>query len=129
MTIVQETNHAAVDATTTRTVKHWINGVQTDGTTGRTQPTYNPPTGEVSAQLTLGDASTVDEAEMVGINVPIPVPVGTSRSVAGRTHLSATTTAQGSEGLRFYSRAKVVTTRWPHEETLAGPSMNFPGNN
>ena len=62
MTIVQETNHTAVDATTTPSVRHWINGVQTEGTTGRTQPIYNPSTGQVSAHLTLGAASTVDEA-------------------------------------------------------------------
>jgi malonate-semialdehyde dehydrogenase (acetylating)/methylmalonate-semialdehyde dehydrogenase len=62
MTIVQQTTHTAIDATTTPTVKHWINGAETAGATGRTQPIYNPSTGEVSAQLTLGDASTVDEA-------------------------------------------------------------------
>lgn len=43
MTIVQETSHTAVDATTTPSVRHWINGVQTEGTTGRTQPIYTRP--------------------------------------------------------------------------------------
>ena len=50
---------------------------------------------------------------MVGINVPIPVPVayhsfgGWKRSLFGDHH------AHGVEGLRFYTRLKAVTLRWP----------------
>ena len=46
----------------TVTVKHWINGAETGGTTGRTQPIFNPSTGEVIGHVALGDATTVDEA-------------------------------------------------------------------
>ncbi len=63
---------------------------------------------------------------MVGINVPIPVPMayhsfgGWKDSIFGDHHM------HGPEGVRFYTAAKAVTTRWPHvrEESLA--KFNFP---
>ena len=54
---------------------------------------------------------------MVGINVPIPVPVsyysfgGWKASLFGDTHM------YGPEGINFYTRGKVVTTRWPDPAT------------
>jgi malonate-semialdehyde dehydrogenase (acetylating)/methylmalonate-semialdehyde dehydrogenase len=56
---------------------------------------------------------------MVGINVPIPVPVayfsfgGWKNSLFGDLHV------HGSESVKFYTRTKVVTTRWPHQDTPA----------
>jgi malonate-semialdehyde dehydrogenase (acetylating) / methylmalonate-semialdehyde dehydrogenase len=53
------------------------------------------------------------EAGMVGINVPIPVPVsyysfgGWKSSLFGDLHM------YGPEGVHFYTRSKVVTSRWP----------------
>jgi malonate-semialdehyde dehydrogenase (acetylating)/methylmalonate-semialdehyde dehydrogenase len=50
---------------------------------------------------------------MIGVNVPIPVPVssysfgGWKNSLFGHSHM------YGPEGIAFFSRAKVVTTRWP----------------
>ena len=61
----QEVTTTEAEKAVTVTVKHWINGAETEGTSGRTQPIYNPATGEVSAQLVLGDATTVDEAVRV----------------------------------------------------------------
>jgi malonate-semialdehyde dehydrogenase (acetylating)/methylmalonate-semialdehyde dehydrogenase len=63
---------------------------------------------------------------MIGINVPVPVPMafhsfgGWKDSLFGDHHM------HGPEGVRFYTQAKVVTTRWPHvsEESLA--QLNFP---
>ncbi len=61
------------------------------------------------------------EAGMVGINVAIPVPVayysfgGWNQSLFGDTHV------HGAEGVRFYTRGKVVTTRWP-DPTSASPA-------
>ena len=63
---------------------------------------------------------------MIGINVPVPVPMafhsfgGWKDSLFGDHHI------HGPEGVRFYTRAKAVTTRWPHrsEESLA--QLNFP---
>jgi malonate-semialdehyde dehydrogenase (acetylating) / methylmalonate-semialdehyde dehydrogenase len=59
------------------------------------------------------------EAGMVGVNVPIPVPVaaysfgGWNASLFGDLH------AYGPDGIRFYTRTKVVTTRWPDPATSA----------
>lgn len=64
------------------------------------------------------------EAGMVGINVPIPTPVayysfgGWKESLLGDTHI------HGPEGVRFYTRAKAVTSRWPSEKTFAA-TMSF----
>jgi malonate-semialdehyde dehydrogenase (acetylating)/methylmalonate-semialdehyde dehydrogenase len=63
---------------------------------------------------------------MIGINVPVPVPMafhsfgGWKDSLFGDHHI------HGPEGMRFYTQAKVVTTRWPHvsEDSLA--QLNFP---
>ncbi len=62
---------------------------------------------------------------MVGINVPIPVPVafhsfgGWKNSLFGDLHV------HGVEGVKFYTRTKVVTTRWPHQDTPA-PGFHMP---
>ncbi|MEE2672237.1 MAG: CoA-acylating methylmalonate-semialdehyde dehydrogenase, partial [Myxococcota bacterium] len=67
------------------------------------------------------------EAGMVGINVPIPVPVayysfgGWGESLFGDTHV------HGTEGIHFYTRGKVVTTRWA-DPTTRGPDLGFPRN-
>jgi len=69
-------------------------------------------------------------AGMVGINVPIPVPMafhsfgGWKRSVFGPLNV------HGSDGVRFYTRMKTVTSRWPasvrleeHTSSFAMPTM------
>ena len=62
---------------------------------------------------------------MVGINVPIPVPVayysfgGWKASLFGDTHM------YGPEGVNFYTRGKVVTSRWPDPATVA-VDLGFP---
>ncbi|CAG4930058.1 MULTISPECIES: CoA-acylating methylmalonate-semialdehyde dehydrogenase [Acidithrix] len=64
-------------------------------------------------------------AGMVGINVPIPVPVayysfgGYKDSLFGDTHV------HGEEGVKFYTRGKVVTQRWVHE-SRRGVDFGFP---
>ena len=68
------------------------------------------------------------EAGMVGINVPIPVPVGYHSFGGWKESLFGDHHAHGPEGLRFYTRAKVVTTRWPHQDHGERTSMAFPGN-
>jgi malonate-semialdehyde dehydrogenase (acetylating)/methylmalonate-semialdehyde dehydrogenase len=65
------------------------------------------------------------EAGMVGINVPIPVPVayysfgGWKSSLFGDAHM------YGPEGIRFYTRGKVVTQRWPDPAT-SRVDLGFP---
>jgi malonate-semialdehyde dehydrogenase (acetylating)/methylmalonate-semialdehyde dehydrogenase len=69
------------------------------------------------------------EAGMVGINVPIPVPMayysfgGWNQSLFGDTHM------HGTEGVHFYTRGKVVTSRWPDPQRAPenrGPDLGFP---
>jgi len=65
------------------------------------------------------------QAGMVGINVPIPVPVayysfgGWKASLFGDTHI------YGPEGINFYTRGKVVTSRWPDPATST-VDLGFP---
>ncbi|WP_448071070.1 CoA-acylating methylmalonate-semialdehyde dehydrogenase [Georgenia yuyongxinii] len=68
------------------------------------------------------------EAGMVGVNVPIPVPVGYYSFGGWKDSLFGDHHAHGPEGMRFYTRAKVVTTRWPQHASTVSGSMNFPGN-
>ncbi len=50
---------------------------------------------------------------MVGINVPIPVPIAYYTSAAGRSPASATSTSMVRILIRFYTKTKTVTSRWP----------------
>ncbi|MBI4031338.1 MAG: CoA-acylating methylmalonate-semialdehyde dehydrogenase [Proteobacteria bacterium] len=67
------------------------------------------------------------KAGMVGINVPIPVPVafnsfgGWKRSLFGDVHM------HGPEGVRFFTKLKTVTSRWP-EGQAQGADYHFPQN-
>jgi malonate-semialdehyde dehydrogenase (acetylating)/methylmalonate-semialdehyde dehydrogenase len=63
---------------------------------------------------------------MIGINVPVPVPMayysfgGWKDSLFGDKHI------HGPEGVSFYTRGKVVTSRWPRVEHESGSSLQFP---
>jgi malonate-semialdehyde dehydrogenase (acetylating) / methylmalonate-semialdehyde dehydrogenase len=65
------------------------------------------------------------EVGMVGVNVPIPVPVafhsfgGWKNSLYGDLHI------YGEDGIRFFTRSKVITARWP-DAPSAGISLTFP---
>jgi malonate-semialdehyde dehydrogenase (acetylating)/methylmalonate-semialdehyde dehydrogenase len=67
------------------------------------------------------------EVGMVGINVPIPVPVayysfgGWKASLFGDTHM------YGPDGIHFFTRTKVVTSRWPDPSTST-VDLGFPQN-
>ncbi|MBM7062888.1 CoA-acylating methylmalonate-semialdehyde dehydrogenase [Pseudomonas sp. UL073] len=68
------------------------------------------------------------EVGMVGINVPLPVPVayhsfgGWKRSLFGDLH------AYGPDGVRFYTRRKAITQRWPQRATHEAAQFAFPSN-
>ncbi|KRW58505.1 CoA-acylating methylmalonate-semialdehyde dehydrogenase [Pseudomonas sp. TTU2014-080ASC] len=72
----------------------------------------------------------VDEIEvgMVGVNVPLPVPVsyhsfgGWKRSLFGDLH------AYGPDGVRFYTKKKAVTQRWPQRASHEAAQFAFPSN-
>ncbi len=63
---------------------------------------------------------------MVGINVPLPVPVsyhsfgGWKRSLFGDLH------AYGPDAVRFYTKRKTITQRWPSSGVREGVSFSFP---
>ncbi|MHA7288712.1 CoA-acylating methylmalonate-semialdehyde dehydrogenase [Arthrobacter sp. MDT3-24] len=65
---------------------------------------------------------------MIGINVPLPVPVayhsfgGWKASLFGDKHI------YGPDGVSFYTRGKVVTSRWPEANHASGASYNFPSS-
>jgi malonate-semialdehyde dehydrogenase (acetylating) / methylmalonate-semialdehyde dehydrogenase len=62
---------------------------------------------------------------MVGINVPIPVPMAFFSFGGWKSSLFGDSHVYGSEGIRFYTRLKVVTTRWP-DQPSTGASLHFP---
>ncbi len=62
---------------------------------------------------------------MVGINVPIPVPVAFHSFGGWKASLFGDTPIYGPEGIRFYTRPKVVTSRWP-EPTDSAIDLGFP---
>ncbi|OCT32868.1 CoA-acylating methylmalonate-semialdehyde dehydrogenase [Pseudomonas putida] len=66
------------------------------------------------------------EVGMVGVNVPLPVPVsyhsfgGWKRSLFGDLH------AYGPDGVRFYTRRKAITQRWPQRKSHEASQFAFP---
>ena len=67
------------------------------------------------------------EAGMVGINVPIPVPVGYHSFGGWNDSLFGDTTMYGPEGVKFFTRPKVITSRWPDPGT-SSVDLGFPQN-
>jgi malonate-semialdehyde dehydrogenase (acetylating)/methylmalonate-semialdehyde dehydrogenase len=67
------------------------------------------------------------EAGMVGVNVPIPVPVGYHSFGGWKDSLFGDHHIYGEEGVRFYTRGKVITTRWP-DPADSGINLGFPGH-
>jgi malonate-semialdehyde dehydrogenase (acetylating)/methylmalonate-semialdehyde dehydrogenase len=65
------------------------------------------------------------EVGMVGINVPIPVPVAYYSFGGWRASLFGDTNMYGPEGITFYTRGKVVTSRWPDPAT-SSVDLGFP---
>ncbi|MEU3947962.1 CoA-acylating methylmalonate-semialdehyde dehydrogenase [Streptomyces sp. NPDC029526] len=67
------------------------------------------------------------KAGMVGVNVPIPVPVGYHSFGGWKDSLFGDLHIYGNDGIAFYTRGKVVTTRWP-DPSDAGINLGFPSN-
>ncbi|WP_200330151.1 MULTISPECIES: CoA-acylating methylmalonate-semialdehyde dehydrogenase [unclassified Leucobacter] len=67
------------------------------------------------------------EAGMVGINVPIPVPVGAFSFGGWKDSLFGDSHIYGPESINFYTRSKVVTTRWPNPDQ-SKIDLGFPSN-
>ncbi|MBT1635393.1 CoA-acylating methylmalonate-semialdehyde dehydrogenase [Clavibacter michiganensis] len=64
---------------------------------------------------------------MIGINVPIPVPVATFSFGGWRSSLFGDTKAHGAEGVRFFTQAKAITSRWL-DPSHGGVDLGFPQN-
>jgi malonate-semialdehyde dehydrogenase (acetylating)/methylmalonate-semialdehyde dehydrogenase len=62
---------------------------------------------------------------MVGINVPIPVPMAYYSFGGWKSSLFGDTHAHGTEGVHFFTRGKVVTSRWP-DPSHGGVDLGFP---
>lgn len=67
------------------------------------------------------------EVGMVGINVSIPVPVSYYSFGGWKDSLFGDTHAYGDDGVRFFTRSKVVTARW-HPSSRTGLNLGFPAN-
>jgi malonate-semialdehyde dehydrogenase (acetylating)/methylmalonate-semialdehyde dehydrogenase len=65
------------------------------------------------------------EIGMVGINVPIPVPMAFYSFGGWRNSLFGDLHVHGMDGVRFYTRAKAVTARWP-DDGSAAPGFHMP---
>ncbi|WP_025156376.1 CoA-acylating methylmalonate-semialdehyde dehydrogenase [Leifsonia aquatica] len=64
---------------------------------------------------------------MIGINVPIPVPVATFSFGGWKDSLFGDTKAHGAEGVRFFTQQKAVTSRWL-DPSHGGINLGFPQN-
>jgi malonate-semialdehyde dehydrogenase (acetylating)/methylmalonate-semialdehyde dehydrogenase len=67
------------------------------------------------------------QAGMVGVNVPIPVPVGYHSFGGWKESLFGDHHIYGNDGIHFYTRGKVVTTRWP-DPSDGGINLGFPSH-
>jgi len=67
------------------------------------------------------------EAGMVGVNVPIPVPVGAYSFGGWKNSLFGDSHVYGPESVHFYTRSKVITSRWPDPST-SQVDLGFPSN-
>ena len=78
--------------------------------------------GEVSRHFT-----TNCKIGMVGVNVPIPVPMAFHSFGGWKQSLFGDHSMHGTEGVRFYTKLKTVTSRWPNS-IKKGPEFKMPTN-
>ncbi len=78
--------------------------------------------GEISRHF-----STSCEIGMVGVNVPIPVPMAFHSFGGWKQSLFGDHAMHGMEGIRFYTKLKTITSRWP-KSIKSGPEFKMPTN-
>jgi len=66
------------------------------------------------------------DAGMVGVNIPIPVPMAFYSFGGNKRSLFGDSNVHGAEGVRFYTRVKTVTSRWPEGLPGEGGSLDMP---
>ena len=64
---------------------------------------------------------------MVGVNVPIPVPMAFHSFGGWKNSLFGDHAMHGEEGIRFFTKLKTITSRWP-DQTNSKPEFNIPTN-
>ena len=69
------------------------------------------------------------EVGMVGINVPIPVPMAFHTFGGWKSSLFGERGVHGPDGVKFYTRGKVVTARWPKDAAEQAVHLHFPTAN
>ena len=67
------------------------------------------------------------EVGMIGVNVPIPVPVGSFSFGGWKDSLFGDTKAYGTDAVRFFTRQKAITSRWL-DPSHGGLNLGFPTN-
>ncbi len=72
---------------------------------------------ECAAQLNIG---------MVGINVPIPVPAAFFSFGGRKNSFFGDSNIHGVEGVRFYTRLKTITSRWPRGQDVSANNLDMP---
>jgi malonate-semialdehyde dehydrogenase (acetylating)/methylmalonate-semialdehyde dehydrogenase len=68
------------------------------------------------------------DVPMIGVNVPIPVPAGYLSFSGAKGSSFGDLPMRGADGMRFFTRQKEVTIRWPEPGKRAALSLVFPGN-
>ncbi|MFF5360655.1 CoA-acylating methylmalonate-semialdehyde dehydrogenase [Streptomyces scabiei] len=63
---------------------------------------------------------------MIGVNVPVPVPMSYYSFGGWKDSLIGDSPIHGPEGIRFYTRPKVVTSRWPRQNHHVAAGFTFP---
>ena len=68
------------------------------------------------------------DVPMIGINVPIPVPAGYLSFGGTKASAFADLQMRGEDSIRFFTKQKEVTARWPKPGKQGPLSLVFPGN-
>lgn len=66
---------------------------------------------------------------MVGVNIPLPVPVAYQSFGGWKRSLFGDLFMYGPDGVRFWTRRKTITQRWPSSSIREGARFSFPSNN
>lgn len=66
------------------------------------------------------------QAGMVGVNIPIPVPMAFHCFGGWKASIFGSLNVYGQDSVRFYTRMKTITTRWPDSAVRSQAAFNFP---
>ena len=81
----------------------------------------------LAALVACGHFTTNTKIGMVGVNVPIPVPMAFHSFGGWKESLFGSNGMHGMEGINFYTKLKTITSRWPGS-IKSGPEFQMPTN-